>query len=146
MKLKPMRERDTAMQKGQFSKYVFIPVGIAIIVLAVLLFWYQNNLNATDAHIEYIRSFMTSTGKLNDFQNKLGMHDPLKDIKWYKNEDEIRIEFGRMILTWEPEDFFTEDTQEKLNSIGIRWDILKEGDLKVLHIYYRDQEIPRWVE
>lgn len=146
MKLKPMRERDTAMQKGQFSKYVFIPVGISIIVLAVLLFWYQNNLNATDAHIEYIRSFMTSTGKLNDFQNKLGMHDPLKDIKWYKNEDEIRIEFGRMILTWEPEDFFTEDTQEKLNSIGIRWDILKEGDLKVLHIYYRDQEIPRWVE
>ena len=146
MKLKPMRERDTAMQKGQFSKYVFIPVGIAIIVLTVLLFWYQNNLNATDAHIEYIRSFMTSTGKLNDFQNKLGMHDPLKDIKWYKNEDEIRIEFGRMILTWEPEDFFTEDTQEKLNSIGIRWDILKEGDLKVLHIYYRDQEIPRWVE
>lgn len=146
MKLKPMRERDTVMQKGQFSKYVLIPVGITIIVLSILLFWYQNNLNATDEHIEYIRSFMTSTGKLNDFQNKLGMHDPLKDIKWYKNEDEIRIEFGRMILTWEPEDFFTDDTQEKLNSIGIRWDILKEGDLKVLHIYYRDQEIPRWVE
>jgi hypothetical protein len=90
---------------------------------------------------------MTSSGKLNDFQNKISMHDPETDIKWYKTSDEITIEFGRIILTWEPEDFYKQDNLDQLASIGITTEIKQSKDgTKTLHLYYLGQELERWVK
>ena len=147
MKMKSLRSKENlTMGKGAFLKTVIIPVCLVVIVLSVFFFWYQNNLNATDEHIAYIRSFMRTPGNLNDFQNKLGMHDPKTDIKWYKTEDEIKIEYGRIILTWEPSDFYTEETKEQLNSIGFDYDIKKVNGQKTLFLYYNGEELERWIE
>ena len=147
MKMKSLRSKENlTIGKGAFVKMFLIPVALVTIVLSVYYFWYGNNLNSTDEHIKYIRSFMRTPGNLNDFQNKLGMHDPATDIKWYKNEKEIRIEYGRVILTWEPADFLTEETREQLNTIGFDYEVKKRDGQKTLILYYNGTELERWIE
>lgn len=147
MKMKSLRSKENlTLGKGAAIKMFILPAAIMTIALSVFLFWKSNNYNATAEHIEYIRSFMTTPGKLNDFQNKLGMHDPETDIKWFREKDEIRIEYGRIILTWLPEEFFTEETQEQLGSIGFSYDIKKIKGVQTFILYYNGKEIERWVE
>jgi hypothetical protein len=75
------------------------------------------------------------------------MHDPETDIKWYKTDDEIRIEFGRIYLTWEPENFYNQDNLDQLGTIGFTIDVKKDSDgNKVLHLYYMGEEVERWVK
>lgn len=146
-KLGKVTQRKDYMGGHSPMKYILIPCCIVIIASCIYLIWYINNQNSTYQNIEYIRSFMTSSGKLNDFSNKLGMHDPETDIKWYKTDDEIRIEFGRIYLTWEPEDFYKQDNIDALGTIGFTVEIKKDSDgNKVLHLYYMDEEVERWVK
>lgn len=128
-------------------KYILIPIMIVLIAEVAYLAWYINQKNSTVTNIDYIKSFMSSSGKLNDYQNKIGMHDPKTDIRWYKTDDEIRIEFGRIYLTWEPEDFYLEENLQHLETIGITTKIKKNKEgIKTLHIYYMGEEIERWVK
>lgn len=137
----------TAMERGGVTRLILIPCSIIVVVSLVYLIWFLNNKNSTYSSIEYIRSFMTSSGNLNDFQNKLGMHDPATDIKWYKTDKEIRIEFGRVFLTWEPEDFYQKENLDLLGTIGITAEIQEDADgTKVLHLYYKGVELERWVK
>lgn len=139
--------RKEVMGNNKIYKYVFIPCALIVIVSLVYFIWFINQKNSTYSNIQYIRSFMTSSGTLNDFQNKLGMHDPEKDIKWYKTDDEIRIEYGRIFLTWEPKDFYAQENLDLLGTIGFTTEIKKdkEGN-KVLHLYYQGKEVERWVK
>lgn len=146
-RLSKQKGRRDVMGKNKAYKYIFIPCALVIIVSLVYLIWYINAQNSTYDNILYIRSFMTSSGTLNDFQNKLGMHNPETDIKWFKTDDEIRIEFGRIYLTWEPKDFFVQENLDLLGTIGFSVEI-KEGDdgVKVMHLYYQGKELERWVK
>lgn len=140
-------QKKEYMDSGKFMKYVLIPCAIVVIGTCIYLIWYMNGQRSTYANIEYIKGFVTSSGKLNDFQNKIGMHDPQTDIKWYKTDDEIRIEFGRIFLTWEPADFYKQENLDNLSAIGITTKIkTDENDRKTLHIYYLGEEIERWVK
>lgn len=136
-----------SMQSNTFWRYVLIPCTIVLIGTVIYMVWYMNMQKSTYKNIEYIKGFMTSSGKLNDFSNKIGMHDPKTDIKWYKTDDEIRIEFGRIFLTWEPKDFYNEENLTQLSTIGITTEIKtdKEGK-KTLHLFYMGEEIERWVK
>lgn len=146
-KLGKVTKKKDFMQGAGTMKYILIPCAIVVIATCVYLIWYVNNQNSTETNIEYIRSFMTSSGKLNDYSNKLGMHDPETDIKWYKTDDEIRIEFGRIYLTWEPADFYKQENLDALSTIGFTIDIKKDSDgNKVLHLYYNGEEVERWVK
>lgn len=137
----------TAMERGGITRLILIPCTLIAVVSLVYLIWFLNSKNSTYSNIEYIKSFMTSSGNLNDFQNKLGMHDPATDIKWYKTDKEIRIEFGRVFLTWEPKDFYQKENLELLETIGITAEIQEDADgEKVLHIYYKGVELERWVK
>ncbi len=139
--------RATAMNKHGVSKFVIIPCVIVLIASCIYLIWYLNNQNSTYNNILYIRSFMNSSGKLNDYSNKLGMHDPETDIKWYKTKDEIRIEFGRIFLTWEPEEFYKEDNLTLLSTIGFTIEIKEDSNgVKTLHLFYMGKECERWVK
>lgn len=140
------RRRDI-MGKNKMYKYVLIPCTLVLIASLVYLIWYLNTQNSTYSNIEYIRSFMSNSGTLNDYQNKLGMHDPETDIKWFKTDKEIRIEFGRVYLTWEPADFYKEENLNALESIGFTIDVKKGKDgVSTLHLYYHGVEVPRWVK
>lgn len=146
-KLNKVTQRKDYMGGKSPVKYVLIPCVIVIIMSCVYLIWYINNQNSTYSNITYIRSFISSSGKLNDFSNKLGMHDPETDIKWYKTEDEIRIEFGRIYLTWEPAKFYEQENLDLLATIGITAEIkVDKENNKVLHLYYMGEELERWVK
>lgn len=141
-------QKKDYMDNAKFFKYILIPCGLVIIASCIYLIWFNIQQQSTYKNIQYIKSFVTSSGKLNDYQNKIGMHDPETDIKWFKTNDEIRIEFGRIYLTWEPEDFYKEENLEQLATIGITTKI-KEDDKsgsKTLHLYYHDKELERWVK
>ena len=146
MKLNNLKQSKTKVERGAFIKVVLFPVALTLIVISIYFFWYQNNLNATDEHIEYIRSFMRSPGVLNDFQNKLGMHNPKEDIKWFEEGDNITIEYGWVILTWTKEDFKTEETLQSLQSIGFTYEIKCKDNNEVIKLYYCGEEIQKWVK
>lgn len=138
-------EVQTHMNKNGVMKWILIPCVICVICSCVYLIWFINNQNSTYQNIQYIKSFQTSSGKINDFSNKLGMRDPKEDIKWFKTDKEIRIEFGRIFLTWEPEAFYTQENLDLIGTIGFTIDIKEEDGAKVLHLYYRGEELERWV-
>lgn len=140
-------QKKEYMDGGKLMKYVLIPCALVVIASCIYLWWYMTQQSSTYSNIAYIRSFMTSSGKLNDYQNKIGMKDPETDIKWYKTDKEIRIEFGRIYLTWEPEEFYKQENLDNLSSIGITTKIISGDDnKKTLHLYYQGEEIERWVK
>lgn len=146
-KRRKVKAKKDYMDTMKIMRYIIIPCAIVFIGTAIYLIWYINRQNSTYANIEYIQGFVTSSGKLNDFQNKIGMHDPETDIKWFKTNKEIRIEFGRITLTWEPEDFYDQHNLDMLATIGITTKIKKSADgRQTLHIYYLDQELERWIK
>lgn len=138
---KALKELDSL----KFLKTVIIPCAIVIIASCVYLIWWNTQKISTASNIEYIRSFMTSSGTLRDYQNKLGMHDPAEDIKWYKTSDEIRIEFGRIVLTWTPEDFVKAENLKHIEDIGFTVKVIEEDGQKVMHLYWKGKEVQRWV-
>ena len=140
------KRKKNRMEKNTVMKYIVIPCTIAIVCSLIYLIWHLNNQNSTYSNIQYIQGFISSSGRLNDFQNKLGMHDSKEDIKWYKTDEEIRIDFGRIILTWPPEEFYDEKNIELIGTIGFTIEILPDDNgNKVLHLYYRGEEVERWV-
>lgn len=140
------KRHATEMNKHGMQKYVVIPCTIVLIASLIYLIWYINNKNSTYENILYIQSFMNNSGKLNDYSNELGMHDPETDIRWYKTKDEIRIEFGRIYLTWEPEEFYAEENLVLLSTIGFTIEIREDSDgVKTLHLFYMGKECERWV-
>lgn len=140
-------KKGTVMDKNKIVKYVLLPIIILLVAECIYLFWFITQQNSTYKNIDYIRSFMSSSGKLNDYQNKIGMHDPETDIKWYKTDDEIRIEFGRIYLTWSPERFYEQENLDHLSTIGITTKIKTDKDgNKTLHVYYMGKELERWIK
>ena len=145
-KLGKQKKKDY-MGGNKAYRYVLLPCVIVLVASLIYLIWYINTQNSTYENILYIRSFMTSSGTINDYQNKLGMHDPETDIKWYKTDKEIRIEFGRIFLTWEPEAFYQQENLDLLSTIGFTIQIKKDvNNVSVLHLYYHGEEVPRWVK
>lgn len=135
------------LESNSVVKRILWPILIVVAATCVYLIWYINVQNSTYTNIEYIKGFLNQSGNLNDFQNKLGMHDPETDIKWYKTDKEIKIEFGRIVLTWEPADFYKQENLDHLEQIGITAKVKKGSDnKKSLHLYYKGKEVERWVK
>lgn len=132
------------LNNNKVMKGIIIPCLLVFICSAIFLIWHINGQNSTATGIDYIKGFMSSSGKLNDYQNKIAMKNPAEDIKWYMTEKEIRIEFGRVILTWEPEDFITSENLEHLRQIG--FEITYNKNSKTIKLYYNGEEIERWVK
>ena len=146
-KLGKINQRKDFMKGKSVMRYILIPCTLVIVMTCIYLIWYLNNQNSSIKNIEYIRSFMSSSGELRDYSNKLGMHDPETDIKWYKTDKEIRIEFGRIFMTWEPEIFYSQEVQDQLATIGFTTEIKKDSDgTKRLHLYYQGKEVERWIK
>lgn len=136
------------MNKNMSWKYLVAPCALVIICSCVYLMWYINNKNSTYENIDYIRGFMTSSGTLNDFSNKIGMHDPEKDLKWFMTDKTVRIEFGRIVMEWEKDEFLSDDNLTHLSTIGITADVQTDKDTgkKKLHLYYQGTEMERWIK
>jgi len=140
-------KRKDFMGNNSVMKYIIIPCMLVMIASCIYLIVFINNKNSTLSNIEYIRSFMSSSGQLRDYSNKIGMHDPAKDIKWYKTNKEVRIEFGRIFLTWEPDEFFKQDNLDRIATIGFTVEYVKsKSGYEEMKLYYQGVEVERWVK
>lgn len=144
------------MLKNAGWRWIILPCVIVLIGSIIILYQWISQRNSTVTNIEYIHSYMTSTGKLNDFSNKISMHDPTTDIKWeWDEEGNIKIMFGRIILDWESvEDFLNPGFQSKLGSIGFKTEVVKMNYIDdvtganreyAINLYWKDNLVERCV-
>ena len=134
--------------KGLRGSIVYIIVPVLIVLGMFVYFKYSSAFKQENTYdqIAYIRSFYRN-GVLNDYANKIGMKDPETDLKWYKEDDSIKIEYGYMLLTFTTEEFLSEKAEVALAEIGITREVKvnKKDGTKKLKVYYNGKEIERWV-
>ena len=121
--------------------YIVAPL---LIICAVFLGIYVNRvhkLNNAYDQVDYIASYVRN-GELQDYANKIGMRDPEKDIRWYKDGDTVQVEFGYMNMMFEVQDLLTEQSKLSLGRIGINFEV----ENNKLVMYYNGQLIERWVK
>lgn len=136
------KEKD--ILKGKLGLKTWVLLALLIIIGCVGYFFYaRTQNNSTYTNIEYIKGYMTPSGTLNDWQGKLGCKG-VEDMKWYLTEDELKIEFGRIALTWPPEEFVKQENLQLVGQIGITAKYNKKE--QKLKLYWCNQEIERWVE
>lgn len=134
-------KRSDIMAKNNTYKYILMPV-IFILVFTVIIFMYFiSHTNSNYKTIEYIKSYQTSTGKLVDFQNKIGVRG-IEDVQYYVYDGKFQITFGDHIMIWDKEDFYKEDNIVHLSQIGIEVDF--NENTKELHVYYKGDEVPKY--
>lgn len=141
------RFRNKVENKG--ARGVFIYIIIPLIAIAAMIIGYTyNKLNEKQnsyAQIDYILSFMQN-GVLNDFSNKIGMKDPETDIKWYLDDDTVKVEFGYMTMKFSTEEFLSDYCKNYIGQIGITSELIKTGEnTSKLKLFYNGKEIERWV-
>lgn len=132
------------------KKNYLIIVGLPILLVLIgVIYWFvsdKSNVKTSYDAIDYIKSFMTSSGKLNDYNNSLGFKDPEVDFKWYYDSKNVKIEFGYINMKFPIEEFMSDKCTYALSQIGITWDTIKKDDGKHLRIFYLGEEMPRWLE
>lgn len=129
--------------KGGFLKFVILPVMILAIGTMIYYFYDQVANGATNENMQVIKDHLNSSGVLVDTRNEIGVKS-VDDIKLFVTEDEVRIEFGYLILTWTPKQFAKKETQEALELLG--FEVKFEGDPVKMNVYWQGEKIERWVK
>ncbi len=125
--------------------FVLIPVCIVLGMTVYDKIQYQRTITNSYDQIEYICSFMRN-GELFDFSNKIGMKNPESDIRWYRTDSGVKIEYGYMTMNFPMEEFLTDKCESELGRIGITHKLLKTETGKKLVLLYHDEELERWIE
>lgn len=122
-------------------KFIFIPVCLFCIGLALWNFNKRAEKLATDKGIELIKEHTNSAGRIVDYNGVIGVKSR-NDIKLYVTEKEIKIQYGKICLTWTPNSFLTKEYDIPLGQIGITRQINpRTGELEV---YYQKELLERW--
>lgn len=129
--------------KGGFLKFVILPVMILAIGTMIYYFYDQVANGATNENMQVIKDHLNSSGVLVDTRNEIGVKS-VDDIKLFVTEEEVRIEFGYLILTWTPKQFAKKETQEALELLG--FEVKFEGDPVKMNVYWQGEKIERWVK
>lgn len=141
------RKQNRIQNKGTRGIFIYILIPLLIVGGALVYKAVSNSYTKSNSYdqIEYINSFMQN-GVLNDYANKIGMKDPEKDIKWYKDGNEVKIEYGYMTMHFTVEEIMTEKCKSALATIGITTKVVKDEEgVAYLKLYYHDEELERWV-
>ena len=125
-----------------FLKFVILPVMILAIGSIGYYFYYQVAEGSTNENMQVIRDHMNNKGELVDYRDEIGVKS-VDDIKLFVTEDEVRIEFGVLVLTWTPEKFAEKETQDALALIGFETKF--EGDPVKMYVYWQGERVERWV-
>lgn len=118
---------------------------IPVVFIGVALVWWMTNSdiskNATVRNLEYIAKHVNSAGSLVDYTGDIGVNS-IADIKLYVTSKEIRIEYGKILLTFTEEDFLSEEYTALLGKVGITRQINKKTGL--LEVFYHGVKLERW--
>lgn len=131
-------------------KKLKVTVTLAIILVIIGVGWgyvdKQLDIKASYEGAAYIKSFMSSSGKIQDVSNKIGMKDPNIDFKWFYEDKMVRIEFGYITMDFPIEEFLQPRCVTAMKNIGITYKLKTEGEGQKLILYYNGKEMDRWVE
>ena len=146
---KNSKQQDKVMNGGLYGTfwYLLIPAIIVIGFIFVMIIRNTNNTNNAYSQIAHIRQYVKH-GELKDYSNQIGMKDPDTDIRWYKHDNIVEIEFGYMNMKFDIEEFLTPRCKEELNSIGLDYKLVTtdaENKNYTLKLYYNGKELERWV-
>lgn len=125
--------------------FVLLPCAIVLGLFCYDRFQQARTITNSYDQIDYICSFMRN-GELYDFSNKIGMKNPESDIKWYRTDDGVKIEYGYMTITFPMEEFLTDNCTLQLSKIGITHEFHPTQTGKKLVLLYHDEELERWIE
>ena len=122
-----------------FDKVLFLVM--LCTVLAVIVKAYKSiNVSATDMGINFIRERTTSSGTLLDPLGEVAVNS-IEDVHLFVTADNVQIDYGRIQLIWNYEDFLDEVYDTPLEAIGITREVRPStGELIV---YYHGEELPR---
>lgn len=119
----------------------FVPVAFLLVGIA----WYftSNSIseNATDNSIEYIASHTNSAGNLVDYTGDIGVKS-IDDIRLYITENQVKIKYGKIDLTFTPDGFMADKYTIPLERIGITRQINKKTQL--IEVFYHGVLLERW--
>lgn len=127
------------------SIFIIVPCAIVLFLWGYDKFQAQRTITNSYDQIEYILSFMRN-GELYDYSNKIGMKNPDSDIRWYRTDDGVKIEYGYMTLNFPMEEFLSDNCTLQMGKIGITHEFHKTDTGKKLVLLYHDEELERWIE
>lgn len=123
-------------------KVVLFPFVLLLIVLAYWYFTQYVSISSTNKNIEFIREHFNAKGELIDYQNELNVKS-MDDIKLFVKDNKVQIDFGNVKLKWTAAQFVAAENIKALESIYIT--AYKDKKTNRLRVYYKGQEIQRWV-
>ena len=128
--------------KNKFTKFVVAPVVFLLVGTVFYFVYYNVVINSTATNIKLIKEHMNSSGTIVDIQNEIGVQS-VEDIKLFVTTEEVRIQFGKLVLNWSPKNFAKSETQEQLSQIG--FEIQFKGEPPKMYLYWHGAEVERWV-
>lgn len=122
--------------------FVLLPIIFAMIGFGIWYFYGNASERTTTSSIDFIRRHMNNQGRLIDYNGEIKV-ETVEDIKLFVTEKKIKIKFGKIDLVWKAKDFELPETKEALAKIGITMD--RDPKTERLRVYYRGEELTRWV-
>lgn len=121
---------------------------VTLILLFGGVFWYFNYYQgvlgySTERNIEYIRDHMNSQGKLIDYQDEISVKS-INDIKFFIDDKKVTIEFGKIVLEWKNQEFFTKPVLDSIKPLG--FEVKRDKDSKEILLFWQGKEVDRWVQ
>lgn len=135
MKKKSFKKRGTLDSTKLVVIILLLILGVSYVIAKPIL-----DSKARERTIEYITGEMNTRGVLVDSRGLIEV-ESAEDIRLYPVGREIKLVFGKMLLKYDRDDFYTEDNFRDLMSIGIS--IYKNPDNSYT-LYYNGVEIKEY--
>lgn len=116
---------------------------LCIAAVATFLLYKNAEEGGVNDSIAYIQRHINSRGQLVDMQEEISVNS-VEDIKFFETKKNIEIEFGKVTLKWKRADFLTDDTKQRLQTIGLDYRYNEETDN--IELYYYKQKVDKWVK
>ena len=124
------------------TKPIIICGVLVCLCLSGVIFWNGTYRRSSYDNIQYIKSFMSSSGEIRDISNKINMKNPKTDIQWFDEDGIVTIHFGRIVMEWERDEFLSETVQKELNVIGFSVKQENKDPDTVIRLFYQGLELP----
>ena len=127
---------------GNPITFIAIPVILLLITSVIIVTYNTTQQTSNVPAIKKIKEFMRRDGSINDYMGEIGVKDE-NDIKWFQDKDKIKIEFGKIALTYSADTFESKEMQEQLSYIGIT--VRKNKKTGEYILYWHDKKLEKWV-
>ena len=124
-------------------KWLILPFILIAIVFGYGQYQRVLEVQSTQTNLQFLYEHFNSAGQLIDYQGEIRMKDPEQDIKVFVKDNKVTIRFGVIEMHWTAKQFMTEENLRNLALIYITVDV--DPVTNRLTVYYKGQELPRWV-